>query len=69
MKKLVEKWWNKNTKCVGVYSYKDAWDRPHFDIWSNGGKKKNGDNCFTFNINFGYLYFNYINFDLQRKMK
>ena len=52
MKKLVEKWWNKNTKCVGVYSYKDAWDRPHFDIWSNGGKKKNGDNCFTFNINF-----------------
>lgn len=69
MKILFEKWWNKNTKCIQLISYKDSWDKPHFLIHNNGAKRKNEDKCFDFNINFFYLHFSYTDFDLQGNMK
>lgn len=67
MKILFEKWWNKNTKCINLISYKDAWDKPHFLIHNNGAKRKNGDTCFDFNVDLGYLHFSYTNWNLQKK--
>ena len=69
MKILFEKRWNKNTKYINIISYKNAWDKPHFLVHSNGAKRKNGDKCFDFNVNLGYLHFSYINWDLQGHMK
>ena len=69
MKILFEKWWDKNTKCINLISYKDSWDKPDFWIHENGGRRKNGDKCFDFNINFFYLHFSYTNWDLQGHMK
>lgn len=63
MKMLFEKWWNKNTKCVNLISYKDSWDKPHFLVHNNGAKRKNGDTCFDLD----YLHFSYTNWDLQKK--
>lgn len=67
MKILFEKWWNKNTKYINLISYKDAWNKSHFLIHSNGAKRKNGDTCFDFNVDLGYLHFSYTNWDLQKK--
>lgn len=69
MKIVFEKWWDKNTKCINLISYKDAWDKPHFLIHSNDVKRKNGDTCFDFNVDLGYLHFSYTNWDLQGHMK
>ena len=68
MKILFEKWWKKGNKKIGLIYYPN-WDRPHYQIYTNGGKKKNGDKCFDFIIDFGYLHFSYTNFNLQGTKK
>ena len=72
-KTYFEKWWTRDTKCVGLYNYKAPWkyygNKPMFCIRTNGARKRNGDNCLDLHIHIGYLVFNYTNFDLQRKRK
>ena len=39
------------------------WNKiPKFKIFYNGGRKKNGDKCFSFTIWLGYLQFVYAHF-------
>lgn len=70
MKKIFEKWWNKNTKCFSIISFKKSWkengNKPRIYFHHNGAKKKNGDTCFDVNLIIGYTIFNYTNFDLQK---
>lgn len=62
-------WWSKDTKHIGLLNFKKPWkevgNEPIWRITTNGGRRKNGDKCFDFFINFGYLIFNYTNFNLQ----
>ena len=73
MKLIFEKWWNCNTKVFQVTNYKKAWkengNKPKFRIYTNGGKRKDGDNCFDLIIILGYTIFNYTNFALQNYKK
>ena len=64
MKIIFEKWWNKGNKTIQLISYKDSWDKSQFWIHENGARKKKGDKCFDFNINFFYWHFSYTNFNL-----
>lgn len=64
MKIIFEKWWNNGNKIIQLISYKDSWVKPDFWIHENGARKKNGDKCFSFNINFFYWHFGYTNFNL-----
>ena len=64
MKMIFEKWWDKGNKTIQLIYYKDSWYKPHFWIHENGARKKNGDKCFDFNINFFYWHFSYTNFNL-----
>ncbi len=68
-KTYIDKWWAKDTKHIGLYNYKEPWkengNKPMWKIRTNGTRKRNGDNAFDFYIHFGYLIFNYTNFDLQ----
>lgn len=74
MKKLIEYWYckrgsrNRCTKCINLNYYK-CWDKPKFQIYTNGAKKKNGDKCFDLNIHIGRLAFSYTNWDLQKEWK
>ena len=65
---IFEKWWSKNTKVIHL-QYCKEWKKPMYKIYTNGGKKKNCDNCFDFNIHFWKFHFWYINADLQKKVK
>ena len=60
--------WHKS-KVWELINYKKAWKengiKPQFRIKTNGASKKKGDTCFSFTITFGYLLFNYINYNLQ----
>lgn len=71
MVELYEKWWDNYTKVFSIRYLKKVWKkngiRPHLSITNNGGKRKNGDECFDFKITIGYLVINYTNFDLQRR--
>lgn len=73
MKVIFQKWWDKGSKQVSLISYKDSWSKNGTGmIWrirTNGASKKNGDTCFDFYIEMGYLVFNYINFSLQGKKR
>ena len=73
MKKIFEKWWCKGTKVFSIRSYKKSWkevgNKPRISLHSNGGKRKNGDNCFDVTLTIGYTIFNYTNFDLQKIIK
>ena len=64
-----QKWWNNDTKQISLMNYKKPWkeygNKPMYCIRTNGAKKKNGDTCFDLHIHFGYLIFNYTNFNLQ----
>lgn len=68
-KKYLDIWWDKNTKHIGLLNYKEPWkevgNKPIWGIRTNSGRRKNGDKCFDFFIHFGYLIFNYTNFNLQ----
>lgn len=68
-KKYLDIWFAKGTKHIGLLNYKEPWKevgiKPMWEIRTNGGKRKNGDTCFDFFIHFGYLVFNYTNFELQ----
>lgn len=68
-KTYIDKWWAKDTKNISLISYKKPWkengNKPIWKIRTNGGRKRNGDNCFDFFIHLGYLVFNYTNFNLQ----
>ena len=68
-KTYFDKWWNHDLKHISLLDYTQPWkengNKPMFCIRTNGAKKKNGDTCFDFFIHFGYLIFNYTNFDLQ----
>ena len=70
MKFIFEKWWDKGTKVFQVTNYKKSWkingNKPKFRIYTNGGKRKNGDKCFDLIIIIGYTVFNYVNFNLQK---
>jgi hypothetical protein len=69
MKIIFQKWFNKNNKQISLISYKDSWSQNGtgriYRIRNNGAKRKNGDKCFDFYIECGYLVFNYTNFNLQ----
>ena len=72
MKKIFERWFNKrghnSTKCISLY-YFEGWDKPKFEIYTNGGKRRDGDKCFDLNIHIGKLAFCYTNWDLQKEWK
>ena len=61
-------WLRKYTKVIHL-QYCKKWERPHFAIYTNGGKRKNGDTCFDFNIHFWKFAFWYTNYDLQKRIK
>lgn len=63
---IFEKWWHKNTKVIHL-EYCKEWEKPMYKIYTNGGKRKNGDACFDFHIHLGRLSFWYTNSDLQRR--
>lgn len=74
MKKIFEIWFHKRggkpTKCISLLSYRESWKgHPKFSIRDNGARRKNGDTCFDFTIQFIYLDFNYTNWDLQKRWK
>ena len=52
MKKTFEKWWDKGNKVFQITNYKKCWkevgNKPRLLLHENGGRKKNGDNCFAF---------------------
>ena len=68
-KEYLDIWWAKNTKHIGLLNYRESWkevgNKPMWGIRTNGGRRKNGDTCFDFFVHFGYLIFNYTNFNLQ----
>lgn len=68
-KVYIDKWWANDTKHIGLISYKKPWKEngnpPMWKIRTNGARKRNGDKNFDFFIHFGYLIFNYTNFNLQ----
>lgn len=69
MKKIFEKWWDKGNKVFQITNYKKIWkevgNKPRLLLHENGGRKKNGDNCFDISLIVGYTIFNYTNFNLQ----
>ena len=69
MKEIFEKWWDRDTKVFQITNYKKSWKenglKPQFCIHENGGRRKNGDNCFDITMIIGYTLFNYTNFCLQ----
>ena len=71
VKKIFEKWWDKGNKVFQITNYKKSWkevgNKPRFLLHENGGRKKNGDNCFDISLIIGYIIFNYTNFNLQRR--
>lgn len=73
MKHFFEKWWDKNTKCFSIISYKKVWKengiKPRIYFYHNGAKRSKGDSCLDVNFIVGYTVFNYTNFDLQKKDK
>lgn len=69
MKKIFDKWWDKDTKNFSIINYKDSWNKPRIDFHHNGAKKKNGDKCFDASLIIGYTIFNYTNFNLQKSNK
>ena len=66
--RIFEKWWHKGNKVICLYYYKE-WQKQHFRISTNGAKRKNGDACYDFTIQFGRFAFWYTNYDLQGKIK
>ena len=69
MKKIFEKWWDKGNKVFQITNYKKSWkevgNKPRLLLHENGGRKKNGDNCFDISLIVGYTIFHYANFNLQ----
>lgn len=69
MKTIFQKWWDKDNKQFSIISYRDSWSQNGTGrIWrvrSNGAKKRNGDTCFDFFVELGYMVINYTNFNLQ----
>jgi len=68
MKKVFEKWWDKDTKNFSINNYKEAWkengNKPRLKFHTNGSKKKNEkDTCLDVSIIIGYTIFNYTNFN------
>ena len=68
---VFEKWNKKGTKVFGIYWYRKSWKengtKPMFKFFTNGAKKKNGDNCLDVELIVGYLIINYVNYNLQKK--
>ena len=73
MKVIFEKWWDHDTKCFEILSYRDAWSTNgngrQFFINDNGGRRRKGSRCFDLTIAIGYIVIMYTNFDLQRTMR
>lgn len=73
MKKIFEKWWDKNTKSFLITNYKKSWkengNKPRISFFHNHGKMVNGDTCFDVTLIVGYTIFNYTNWDLQKKRR
>lgn len=71
MKKIFEKWWDKNTKSFSIVNYRKSWqengNKPRISFYHNGGKRINGDRCFDANLIIGYTIFSYTNWDLQKR--
>lgn len=71
MKKIFEKWWDKDHKVFGIYNFKKPWKKngvkPTIKAHNNGAKRKNGDTCFDCTLILGYIVISYTNFDLQRE--
>ena len=73
MKEIFEKWWDNNTKYFGIINYKKSWkeagNKPRLLLHENGGRRRNGDNCFDINLIIGYTIIMYTNFNLQKKKR
>ena len=73
MRKIFEFWWRNDTNVFQATNYKKSWkecgNKPRLFVYSNGGKRKNGDKCFSVTLIIGYTIFNYTNFDLQKRVK
>lgn len=73
MKTIFEKWWDKDTKYFGIINYKKSWkevgNKPRLLLHENGGRRRNGDNCFDVNLIIGYTIIMYTNFNLQKGRK
>lgn len=71
MKKIFEKWWDKDTKSFSIINYKKSWkengNKPRISFHHNGAKRSKGDKCFDATFTVGYTIFNYTNWDLQKK--
>jgi hypothetical protein len=71
MKKIFEKWWDKNTKSFSIINYKKAWkesgNKPRVDFHTNGAKRSKVDRCFDATLVIGYTIFNYTNWDIQKE--
>lgn len=65
---IIQKWWNKGNKQFSITYNRKSWKaqdiKPKYLVFTNGGKKKNGDTCFDFTIIIGYTIINYTNFNL-----
>lgn len=63
-------WLCNTTKQISLINFKNSWSKNGtgriFRIRDNGGRRKNGDSCYDFFIEFGYLSFNYTNFALTK---
>ena len=70
MKKLLDKWWDKDTKNFSIINYKKAWkengNKPKIEFRTNGAKKKNNDKCLDVFLTLGYIVINYTNFSLSK---
>lgn len=71
MKKIFEKWWDKDTKCFSIINFKDSWkfngNKPRISFHTNGAKRSRGDTCLDATLVVGYTVFNYTNWDLQKR--
>lgn len=60
-----EKWFGRHKSKHVYLAYYPSWEKPDFWIHENGARRRNGDNCFDFNLNFWRVHFSYTNFELQ----
>lgn len=73
MKILYQKWWDNDNKVFQIVNYRKAWkengNKPRIKLFENGGRKKNGDNCFDIHLIVGYTIFNYCHFNMNEKAR
>ena len=62
-------WFRKGNRVISI-GYYGTWDKPKFEMWTNGAKKGNpADVCFDWNFNFWRFHLGYTNFDYNRKIR